>query len=130
LENRTEKAVAQYLATVGITRLAEWDVLQFVYRHGTSLASAERIASQVGYSKAVVGAALEALTSAGFIRRSRNSRGVRLYQLIVGTSGDPQQSSLEELIKLADGREGRLLMIRSLAETSPRKNLRAGSGLA
>jgi DNA-binding MarR family transcriptional regulator len=93
--------VGRHLETLRIFNLTEWDVLAFICRHGTSLASAEQIARLLGYGKAAVGAALDSLTSIGLVKRSRNSRGVRLYQSAPAVSGDPRQSSLEELIKVA-----------------------------
>jgi DNA-binding MarR family transcriptional regulator len=54
--------VARHLDTLRIGRPAEWDVLVFIYGHGTSLASAGQISRLLGYNKAIVGAALETLT--------------------------------------------------------------------
>jgi DNA-binding MarR family transcriptional regulator len=76
----TVDLVGRHLETLRIYNLADWDVLVFVYRHGTSLVSAEQIARLLGYGKTAVGAALESLTSTGLVQRSRNSHGVRLYQ--------------------------------------------------
>jgi DNA-binding transcriptional ArsR family regulator len=122
-------AVANHLKTLGIAHLAEWDVLTFIRNHGTSLASAEKIAQLLGYSKAAVGAALDSLTSGGLVERSRNSRGVRLYRFAEGAADDPRRGSLEELMKLTEGRQGRLLLIRSLPEAAPAKELRRRGGL-
>jgi DNA-binding FadR family transcriptional regulator len=128
LENRTADAVVNYPSTLGIEHLAEWDVLAFVYNHGTSLASAEKIASLLGYTKAVVGAALESLTAKGLVQRSRNSHGVRLYQSVAAVRHDPLQLAVAELMKIAETRPGRLLLIKHLRKTVP-KDVRARRGL-
>jgi len=130
LENRTADAVVKHLSTLGITHLAEWDVLAFIYRHGTSLAGAERIASLLGYSKASVGSALDSLAAKGLVQRSRNSRGVRLYQFIGAAPDAPPQLALDELMKVAEERPGRLLLIKHLKQAAAGKNQRGGLHLA
>ena len=130
MENRTADAVVKHLGTLGITHLAEWDVLAFVYRHGTSLAGAERIASLLGYSKAAVGSALDSLTAKGLVQRSRNSSGVRLYQFIGAAPGAPPQLALDELMKVAEERPGRLLLIKHLKQAAAGNNQRGGLHLA
>jgi hypothetical protein len=129
LENRTADAVVKYLGTLGIVDLAEWDVLAFVHNHGTSLSSAEKISTLVGSTKAVVGAALESLTAKGLVKRSRNSRGVRIYQSVVGFPGDPAQLALQEMLKVAEDRHGRLLLISHLRQGACGKDLRGRGGL-
>ena len=42
---------------------------------------------------------------------------------------DSRRGSLEELMKLTEGRQGRLLLIRSLPEAAPAKELRDRGGL-
>jgi biotin operon repressor len=129
LEKRTADAVVKHLGTLGIAHLAEWDVLAFIYRHGTSLVSAERIASLLGYSKATVGSALDSLTTKGLVQRSRNSRGVRLYQFIGAAPGVPSRLALDELIGVAEERPGRLLLIKHLKQSAAGKNLHQRGGL-
>jgi DNA-binding MarR family transcriptional regulator len=121
--------VRGHLETLGINHLAEWDVLAFIYRHGTNLASAEQIARLLGYGKAAVGAALESLTSKGLVQRSRSSRGARLYQFAAAVSGDSRRAALEELMKVAEERQGRLLLIRHL-RTGKERHGRGGLHLA
>jgi DNA-binding MarR family transcriptional regulator len=106
--------IGRHLDALGIGRLAEWDVLAFIYLHGTSLASAEQISGLLGYNKAIVGAALESLTSTGLIQRSRNYHGVRFYRFTAAGPEDSQQRALEELMKVAKERPERLLLIRHL----------------
>jgi predicted transcriptional regulator len=116
LENRNADAVVKHLTTLGIAHLAEWDVLAFVYHHGTSLASAEKIASLLGYNKDIVGSSFESLTAKGLVQRSRNSHGVRLYQFVGAGPNDPLQLALEELMEIAEERQGRLMLIRHLRQ--------------
>ncbi len=129
MENGTADAVVKHLCTLGIVHLAEWDVLAFIYRHGASLASAEKIASLLGYTKAIVGSTLESLTAKGLVQRSRNSHGVRLYQSVDEVSNDPLQLALENLIKVAEGRPGRLLLIKHLRQALRGEDLRQRGGL-
>jgi predicted transcriptional regulator len=129
LEKKTADAVVNHLGTLGITHLAEWDVLAFVYRHGTSLAGAEKISSLVGYDKATVGSALESLTVKGLVQRSRNTRGVRLYQSVRYAAEDPLQVALEVLLKVSDDRPGRLLLAGHLRHSAQGNDLRERGGL-
>ena len=117
MDNRTAEAVGKHLNTLGIAHLAEWDVLAFVRHHGASLASAEKIAALLGYSKLAVGSALDSLSAKGLVQRSRNSHGVRLYQLAGAGPNDPPQLALEELMKIAAERQGRLILIKHLRQT-------------
>jgi predicted transcriptional regulator len=101
------------LEALHVRHLAEWDVLAFIYRHGTNLASADHIARLLGYGKAVVGAALDSLTSSGLVKRSRNSHGARLYEIAAAIPGD-LGPCLEEMMKLTEGRRGRVMLIAHL----------------
>ena len=99
--------------TLGITTLSEWDVLSFLYRHGTSLVSAEQISLLIGHGTGPVGEALDRLELGGLIERSRPSRGVRLYQF--SAAGDSRmQSCFLELLRLTKDRAGRLMMMKIL----------------
>lgn len=113
------------LEALHIRHLAEWDVLAFIYRHGTNLASADYIARLLGYGKAVVGAALDSLTSTGLVKRSRNSHGARLYQIAAVIPGD-RGPYLEEMMKLTEGRRGRILLIAHLRQASGNELLGTG----
>jgi DNA-binding MarR family transcriptional regulator len=56
-ERTLESSLQSCVDSVGISLLCDWDVFAFVYRHITSLTSADQIARLVGYeSKVVVGA--------------------------------------------------------------------------
>ncbi len=91
----------------------EWDVLEFLYRHDTSLTSAAEIAHLLGDNKAAVSAALDRLESLGLIQRSRGSEGVRLYRISASTE-PARYSGFIELMNLAEKREGRLLLLKHL----------------
>lgn len=57
-EKPPELLIRSCLESLGILLLSEWDVLAFVCRHRTSLASAKRIACLIGYESTVVRNAL------------------------------------------------------------------------
>ena len=97
----------------GLLNVAEWDVLVFLHRHGTTLASIARMARLIGYSQSVVESALGKLTRAGLIQRSRGSEGIGLYKFI-RLDTPSRQNCLEDLMKMADRRTGRLQLIRAL----------------
>jgi biotin operon repressor len=110
--------VAERLESLGVSRLSEWDVLVFLYHHGTSLTSAAQIAHLLGHSRAALIAALDRLESLGFIVRSRGYQGVRLYRFSVPT--DPSRCScFMELMILAENRPGRLLLLKQLQRDRP-----------
>src|ERR1700686_130722 len=98
-DSRSGNTLVDHLKTLGIARLVEWDVLMFIYRHGTSLADVERLARLLGYKGAAVGVALDTLTSSGLVQRSRNSHGIRLYRVAAGIPEESRRCALEELMK-------------------------------
>jgi predicted ArsR family transcriptional regulator len=112
-DNQPDLQVKGWLKTLGIESLCQWDVLVFLYRHHSSLVSAEHIARFLGYATAEVVAALDSLESSGLVERSRVSQGVRLYQLTA--PADPTRSDASErLMTLADSHTVRLLLARRL----------------
>jgi len=117
----------RHLATLRIDQLVQWDVLAFLHRHGTSLASAQQIALLLGYSRAAVGEALDSLASTNLLQRSRNSRGVRLYRFAIADHS--RQLALDELLELAGQRPGRLQLIAHLRQTATGKDRRERGGL-
>ena len=118
-DNPPDLQVEGWLKTLGVELLCQWDVLVFLYRHQSSLVSAEHIARFLGYPTAKVVAALDSLESSGLVERSRVSQGVRLYQLTA--PADPtRRDALERHMTLADSRTVRLLLARRLlAEQRP-----------
>src|SRR5438132_603248 len=112
-DNQPDHQVEGWLKTLGIESLCQWDVLVFLYRHQSSLVSAEHIARFLGYATAEVVAALDSLESSGLVERSRVSQGVRLYQLTA--PADPTRSDASErLMTLADSHTVRLLLAQRL----------------
>jgi DNA-binding MarR family transcriptional regulator len=115
VESSPDVLIHERLKILGVSLLAEWDALVFVYRHGTSLTSAAQIANLLGYDNAATGAALDRLESLGLIQRLRGSRsqGMRLYRFSMPT--DPgRHSCLMELMSLTEKRTGRLLLLSHL----------------
>src|SRR5436190_23952556 len=107
-ENVPDLVLEGWLRTLGIESLCQWDVLVFLYRHQSSLVSAEHIARFLGYAAAAVVAALDSLESSGLVARSRVSQGVRLYQ--VNAAVDLAiRDALEQLMTLVDNRTLRVL---------------------
>jgi len=121
--------VGRYLEILRIVSLAEWDVLAFIYHHSTSLASAEQIGRLLGYTRVAAGVALDSLTSTGLVQRSRASHGARLYRFAPPVAGDPRRTALEELKKVAEERQGRLLLIRHLRRAAAGTEVRERGGL-
>ena len=110
-DNEPDVQVEGWLKTLGIESLCQWDVLVFLYRHQSSLDSAEHIARFLGYSTAEVVAALECLESSGLVERSRVSQGVRFYQL-TAPADLTRRDALERLMTLADSHTVRPLLAR------------------
>jgi DNA-binding MarR family transcriptional regulator len=108
-----ELSVLSCLKTVGISRLSDWDVLAFIYRHGVSLASADQIARLTGYENTVVSGALDRLEAGKLIQRSRVSQGICVYR-VPGPANAEHSHCLENLLRLSRSREGRLMMKKQL----------------
>jgi DNA-binding MarR family transcriptional regulator len=117
-----ESTVQSCLDSMGISLLSEWDVLAFVYRHGSSLASSDHIARLIGYESTVVRAALDRLESENLIERSRLSKGVRFYRILASTDAG-RQRCLQQIVSLSETRAGRLLLAKRL---KPEGSNRAG----
>jgi hypothetical protein len=109
----------RHLEILDISALAEWDVLVFVNRHGTTIASAANMVGLIGYSQSVIESALEKLTKARLIQSSR-SDGIGLYRL-VQLDMPARQDSFNALMKMATQRSGRLHLIRALQKTTRKR---------
>jgi DNA-binding MarR family transcriptional regulator len=112
-EQSVELSVQSCLDNMGISRLSEWDVLAFIYRHGVSLTSISRIAHLVGYDITVVAEALDRLERERLIDCSRPSQEVRFYRLRSSTDS-VHKYYLQQLIGLSEDRVGRLLLVKRL----------------
>jgi len=123
-EKTADLVVSERLETLGVSQLSQWDVLMFLYRHGTSLTSAAQIGRLLGNDKFAVGVALDRLESLSLIERSRGSQGIRLYRISIPT--DPlRYSCFVELIRLAEKPGGRLILLRHLQRGSLRPSIRS-----
>jgi hypothetical protein len=88
-EHISDAEIDGWLKTLGIASLCQWDVLVFLYRHQTSLVSADFIARLLGYASGPVIAALEVLEFLGILERFRVSQIVRLYKFTAPS--DPRE---------------------------------------
>jgi DNA-binding MarR family transcriptional regulator len=123
-ENIPDVEVTNWLKTLGIISLCQWDLLMFLYRHQTSLFGADYLARLSGYATELVVSAMDALESLELIGRSRISQGARYYQFTV-PSDTPRREAFEKLLALAGHRAGRLRLCRQL----PRDSRRPADGL-
>jgi DNA-binding MarR family transcriptional regulator len=112
-ERTLESSLQSCVDRLGISLLCDWDVFAFVYRHVTSLTSADHIARLVGYESRVVGDALDRLECQKLIERSRPSRGVRLYRVLNSKDVDHRRC-LQELVTLSESRAGRLELVKRM----------------
>ena len=98
---------------MGISLLCDLDALAFVYRHGTSLISADQIARLIGYESAIINGALDRLESEKLIERSEPSHGVYFYTILASPNAG-RQRCLQQLISLSQTRAGRVLLVKRL----------------
>jgi DNA-binding MarR family transcriptional regulator len=108
-----ELSLQSCVDNVGVSLLCDWDVFTFVYRHVTSLTSADQIARLIGYESGVVGGALDRLERQKLIERSRPSRGVRLYS-VLNSKDVEHRCCLRKLVILSESRAGRLELAKRL----------------
>ena len=120
--------LTEQLQSLNVSTICEWDVLAFLYRHATSLTTAEHLAHLVGYSKSIVGAALDQLAVSGLIQRSPLRNRVRLYRF-VDSEDVARQQCIQELMRLGETRGGRLLLVQSLRQIAGRRRASAGNSL-
>jgi len=118
-EETLERSVQSCLESVGVGLLCEWDVLAFVYRHAASLTSTGQIARLIGYENTVVSEALQRLEHKKLIERSRSSRGVHLCRIPASTDAE-RLRCIQQLLRMSEGRAGRLLLERLLRSVRTR----------
>ncbi len=123
LEESHDVLVRERLETLGVSLLSEWDALVFVYCHGASLTRAAQIAQLLGDYRSAVSAALDQLESLGLIECSRGSQGISLYRFSIPTDCS-RYSCFLELMRLAEERTGRRLLLKHLPARSPRPSIR------
>ena len=107
-----------HLETLDISAVAEWDVLAFLHRHGTTIANSVHLVHLIGYNQSVVESALDKLTRAGLIQGSLGSDGIVGLYKFISLDTPARQNSFEALMKMADQRNGRLQLIRALRRLS------------
>ncbi|MGH7392443.1 MAG: hypothetical protein ACREM3_23750 [Candidatus Rokuibacteriota bacterium] len=103
----------------GLRHPCDLDLLLFFYRHPRAFLISERLAQYVGYDLPQVAQSLEALITAGLLRRSRDSTDpARLYVL---TPGSTLGGWLSSLLRIAATRDGRLAVIHALKQRPARE---------
>src|SRR5213593_803790 len=109
----TPKRIGDLLDRIGCLRHpCDLDLLLFFSRHPRAYLLSERLAEYVGYELPQVAQSLEALITAGLLRRSPDSsHPARLYVL---TPGSTRGEWLSSLLRHAATREGRLAVIQAL----------------
>jgi DNA-binding MarR family transcriptional regulator len=128
-EHMPENSLQGCINSAGLSLLCEWDVFAFVYRHVTSLTSADQIARLVGYENKVVSAALDRLERQKLIERSRASRGVRLYR-VLNSKDVEHRLRLRELVTLSESRTGRLELVKRFSPVRSERVQEEPSGLS
>jgi DNA-binding MarR family transcriptional regulator len=108
-----DTVVEDWMKTLGVVSLCQWHVLVFLYRHQTTLLSAEYLARLLGYATEPVAAALDVLESLGLVERSRISQGVRLYKFITPSAAG-RAEAFNQLQALTSHRIGRSLVYKQL----------------
>jgi len=116
-EHESEFLMEEYLKTLGVKTLYDWDVLVFLYRHQASMVSAEHIARLLGYATQIIVRALDTLEALGLVARSRVSQGARLYQFTAPESGSWKEPN--EFINFTGSRSVRLYLIKKLKQGDP-----------
>lgn len=111
--------IEECIATWGISFLAEWDLLVFLYRHQNCLLTVEQISSLLGYGAPAVGRALRALGMADLVRYSRSSHGILLNRLAVSVD-EALQNRFELLLSLLKKPLARGLIARRLGRPTER----------
>ena len=117
-DNEPDVRIEGWLKTLGIESLCQWDILVFLDRHPSLLIGAQNIPFFLGYAMAQAVAALDSLDSLGLVERSRDSQGVRLYEVTAPT--DPaRRDALARLMLFADGHTVRPRLARRLRGIEP-----------
>ena len=117
-----------WLKTLGIDEICQWDVLVFLHRHRDALLGVDDIARLLGHEKSKVASALDHLESVGLVERSRLSQGVRLYHF--NRLSGSRRRAFEELVAATDSRSGRLALVNKLlasGQKSPDSSDRSAS---
>jgi hypothetical protein len=111
----TPKRIRNLLDRIGCLRdPCDVDLLLFFHRHPRAFLISERLATYVGYDLPRVAQSLEAMITAGLLRRSPDStHPARLYVL---TPTSSLGGWLSSLLRIAATREGRLAVMHALKQ--------------
>jgi hypothetical protein len=111
----TPKRIRNLLDRIGCLRdPCDLDLLLFFHRHPRAFLISERLATYVGYDLPRVAQSLEAMITAGLLRRSPDStHPARLYVL---TPASSLGGWLSSLLRIAATREGRLAVMHALKQ--------------
>jgi DNA-binding MarR family transcriptional regulator len=101
--------VDDWLKTLGIESLCQWDTIVFLDRHPSILVGTEYIARLLGYAAAEVLTALDSLKTSGLVEYSRLSQEVRFYQ-VTASADTTRRDAWDRLMTLADSRTARLVL--------------------
>jgi len=125
-ENIADADVHNWLQSVGVESLCQWDVLGFLHRHRITLLPPKGLAGLLGYEMKSVVAALDSLAALQLVQWSARSHGANSYQLVVPLELS-RSDALERLFALSDHRSGRLLVDKHLGrgDRSPHEGLQA-----
>jgi hypothetical protein len=122
----SEAEIADWITTLGVTSLCQWDVLVFLSSHQATLLGVESLARLLEYALEPLVAALDALEALALVERSRVSQGARLYHCRVPLVA-PRGAALAQLQALASHRAGRVRVATQLRRGAriPRQTLYA-----
>jgi predicted transcriptional regulator len=127
-EESSDFSVRESLKALGVSLVTEWDTLAFLCSHAACLVTAAQISRLIGYEKTEISAALHQLEAVGLIQRSRSSQGRRIY-----TYSEPREpgrhSCFLDLMRLAQHRTGRLLLLKYLKRPPQERRGRRDGGL-
>lgn len=115
----SEADVQDWLRTLGITSLCQWDVVVFLHRHRDSLLGAAHLARLLGYATELIVTAMEELEGLRLVVRSRVSQGARFYHFMPPLETQ-RLAALDGLLAFASYRAGRLQLSRLLQQGDQR----------
>jgi hypothetical protein len=114
----TPKRIEDLLDRIGCLRHpCDLDLLLFFHRHPRAFLIGESLAQYVGYELPQVAKSLDALITAGVLRRSPDS--AHPARLFVLTPGSTLGEWVSSLLRFATTRQGRLAVIHALKQRHP-----------
>ena len=110
--------VSDWLHTLGVTSLSQWEVLVFCYNHQATLLTVADFARLLGQASNAVVSALDTLEAQVLIVRSRVSQGARLYQCRISLDS-PRGAAFGRLLTLAHDPAGLACIVQQLRQGPP-----------